>query len=196
MAEHNLNLKVTRPDDNTIRVSWDDLFLRVFSKKESGIWGFSVGVPPFFFLLVMSTLVSPYFMLISIIWALAGIYLFNRPRMEPRSITFTPETVHHEGRSYPTERITRFEYGSRQALTGVSPRKDLQGQPAEDPYLIRMWIDDAKAVELSVNNWQTQVNHQIRDALDRALTTVRQEQAKAEQAETYGQQDDKGLPDY
>ena len=59
-----------------------------------------------------------------------------------------------------------------------------------------MWIDDAQAVEVSVNNWQTQVNHQIRDALDRALTTVRAEQVQAAQAATYGQQDDKGMPDY
>lgn len=62
--------------------------------------------------------------------------------------------------------------------------------------LIRMWLNDSSPVELSQNNWQTQVNHEIRSALDRALTAVRQEQVKAEQVGTYGQQDDKGMPDY
>jgi hypothetical protein len=111
--------------------------------------------------------------------------VFKRPVMVLWSITFIPSEVIHEGCSYPTELVTRFDYGSRQALTGQAPLQNKYG-PMADPFLVRMCIEDAEAVELSVNNWQTHVNHKIRDTLDRALTAVRQEKAQAERVATYG----------
>jgi hypothetical protein len=188
-----LNLEFTRLPDGGVKVTWQDPVLAEFSRLKSEVYAAVFGLGSIAFLLM--GFVSMWFLLVSLLWMFGGIIMFKTARMEQRAVTFTPSEIIHEGRSYPTEQITRFEYGSRHALTGQAPVQGKDG-PAADPNLIRMWLNDSSPIELSQNNWQTQVNHQIRDALDRALTAVRQEQVEAERVATYGQQDDKGMPDY
>lgn len=65
-----------------------------------------------------------------------------------------------------------------------------------DPMLIRMWINDSSAIQISLNNWQTQVNHEIRDALDGALKAVRDAGKQEEHEAEFGKQGDFGMPDY
>jgi hypothetical protein len=192
----NLNLKVARPDDETIHVTWDDPVLAEFSSGEANLWGLLAGGGFIAALVIGIASMDLTIAFIGLAWLIGCLVMFKQPRMVSRSIIFTHDEVIHEGRSYPTELVTRFEYGSRHALTGQAPYSDGKGITHADPTLIRMWIEDASAVELSMNSWQSQVNHKIRDALDRALTTVRQEQVEAERVATYGQQDDKGMPDY
>lgn len=188
-----LNLSVTRLDPNTIQVSWQDPVLAEFSSGKSNAYGGVVGIGAL--VLLFMGFANLWFVVLALVWTIGGVIMFKTARMEQRSVTFTPSSVIHEGSSYPTEQVTRFEYGSRHALTGQAPLQTKHGSAA-DPTLIRMWINDAYPVKISENNWQSQVNHEIRDALDRALTAVRQEQVEAQQVATYGRQDDKGMPEY
>lgn len=190
-----LNLEFTQLPDGGIRVTWQDPVLAEFSNAKSNMGALVVGGGALVWFIVTLATFNLIWVLVAIVWTFGGMFLFGRERMVQRSVTFTPSNVIHEGRSYPTEEITRFEYGLRYALTGVAPARN-EHTTAVDPMLIRMWLNDAKPIELSQNNWQTQVNHEIRDALDRALTAVRQEQVEAERVATYGQQDDKGMPEY
>ena len=75
--------------------------------------------------------------------------------------------------------------------------RDGQGDPMSDPSLIRMWVKDSYAEDISQNDWQNQVNHKIRDALAKALETVRNMDKQQEHEEKFGKvSDDTGMPDY
>lgn len=190
-----LNLEFTRLPDGGVKVTWQDPVLAEFSNANSNIAALLIGGGGIVWLIVTLATFNLIWLLVMFAWAIGGLIIFKTTRMVQRVVTFTPSKVIHEGRSYPTEQVTRFDYGLRYALTGVAPARN-EHTTAVDPMLIRMWLNDASPIELSQNNWQTQVNHEIRDALDRALTAVRQEQVEAERVATYGQQDDKGMPDY
>ena len=49
---------------------------------------------------------------------------------------------------------------------------------------------------LSKNNWQQQVNHEIRDALAKGLEAVRDLDKQQEHEEKFGVVGDNGMPDY
>lgn len=190
-----LNLEFTRLPDGGVKVTWQDPVLAEFSNTNSNIAALLFGGTFLVCLIIGLASMSFTPTLFGAVILIGGLIWFKTARMVQRVVTFTPSKVIHEGRSYPTEQVTRFDYGLRYALTGVAPAQN-KDTTAVDPMLIRMWLNDASPIELSQNNWQTQVNHEIRDALDRALTAVRQEQVEAERVATYGQQDDKGMPDY
>jgi len=93
--------------------------------------------------------------------------------------------------SVPTNRITRIEYGKRSQWTGYNPPNLI------DPTEIRVWIDDDTSHVVSTNNWQPQVNHRIRNALEKALLAVRAEKNKTAQVrQSHGRANEYGMPNY
>ena len=87
------------------------------------------------------------------------------------------------------------------ALEGGVSTKPFVGQAGQDhdanQTIIRLWVDDAHAHNVTKNNWQSQVNHKIHDALTKALEAVRDVDKQEEHAEKFGVVDsDTGMPDY
>ena len=114
----------------------------------------------------------------------------------PRHINIGPHWVFCKGKRYNLADVTRFEYGLRSQLEGIPPEQRVEGRPGFDPFLIRMWINDSFPVNLAKNNWQAQVNHEIRDTLDKALREVRGRAVQEKQEAEYGKIEDDGIPDY
>lgn len=137
-----------------------------------------------------------FWMLINAPIAIAGFLWKTKTDWVSNEAHFTRKTVSTSGGTVPTDRITRFDYGIRSQLTGNLPLKDFQGDPLPDPFIIRMWIGDAQAITVSTNNWESGVNHTIRDALDKALQQVRTAEKKAIHDQKYGRVEDNGIPNY
>ncbi|SCZ74310.1 hypothetical protein SAMN04488118_1272 [Epibacterium ulvae] len=192
-----LKLKTERINDTTVRVSWTDPVLGDFSKGNSNMLGAIAGIG---FLICMGVgLVNQTFtpLLVGFALIIGCLVMLKTTRMVDRQIVFDPETTLVEGRRYPTDQITRFEYGLRSQLTGEQPYRDPKsGAVHSDPTLIRMWLNDSDALQISINNWQPQVCHKIRNALDEALLFVRKEQKQADHREKYGSKGDFGMPEY
>lgn len=189
----NLNLKARWVDDDTIRVTWTDVKAND-QMTAVAVFGGLAMVVGFVVSLLNNSFGGGAVSLIAgfvfLIWWRSGSHSVEN------QVDFTADTVTHQGRKYPTKEITRFEYGLTTALTGTSVKRDGKGNALSDPTLIRMWINDARAVEISSNNWQNQVNHEIRDQLSAALRTIREDQTKREQEAEHGKVGDLGMPDY
>ena len=188
-----LKLKVERiDDDRKVRVSWIDLqkltqqtmlfIFIIISNIGIGVLFTATGVKT----PVDEGALVPFF--VGVILLFHVLFLPFYKIQKPNSVTFAPDTIHHNGKYFKTDYVTRFDYGRKSALTGA--------QNLNDPHLIRMWLNDAAPYTISENTWQLQVCHEIRHALDEALVTVRKAAVEDEQAATYGPQDDKGMPDY
>lgn len=194
----NLNLDANWLDDETLRVSWLDvkandnnILLTVFVPL--------IGVCMFFYgMFVVITGGGFGLFIFGILFTIGAIFWSRIGSTSVENhVDFTAQTVRHGGRTYPTNDITRFEYGVRSALTGQAPMRDGQGDPMSDPSLIRMWVKDSYAEDISQNAWQNQVNHKIRDALAKALETVRNMDKQQEHEEKFGKvSDDTGMPEY
>jgi len=187
-----LNLKVEHVADG-IKVSWTD----IAAKPHQG-----VAVYVIFGLCILGGFIASFAvgfgLLAIVVLAAIGIpMLWMLPEERSNSVTFgRDETKLHDDKTFPTSRISRIEYGDELSLTGAIQQTAMNSEHATPQNLIRLWIDDSAAYPISLNRWQTQVNHEIRDALDRALQEVRQGQAEAAHVAKYGQQDEKGMPDY
>lgn len=188
-----LNLQFTNEGENNVTVSWTDLDLPEFHRGQSNLFGGVVGVGAIVF--VLMGIGNLWFLLVAIVWTVGGIIMFKSTNAKPNSVTFSPESVTVKGRQYPTDQVTRFEYGLRSQLTGQVPQQNQHG-PMADPMLIRMWINDSSSVEVSLNNWQNQVNHEIRSALDETLIAVRKKLSEEKQEAVHGKTGDFGMPEY
>lgn len=191
-----LNLKST-PSGGGVRVSWDDN--KANDTKKGADWAVSITVLASWLILgfIAIAATSGWPILLSLIISGGAIFWYQKGSYTvSNAVEFTPDTITHQGRSFPTKQVTRFDYGLKSALTGVQPARAKNGNTASDPTIIRIWIDDAEAYTISENNWQTQVNHKIRDALAAGLDAVRKDQAAQEKADKFGDQGDLGMPDY
>lgn len=106
-------------------------------------------------------------------------------------VHFEKDFVRHGEAVFTTSNITRLDYGLRSSLTGVQPKEN-----APDPIIIRLWLNDSQAHEISRNLWDMEVNHQIHNALTNALEAVRSADKKEKNAEDFGVVGDNGMPDY
>ena len=168
-----LNLKVDRHGDQQIVVSWDDLVSAQFSNSAGNLYGLLAGAVALGCLFLSLATMNPIWMLVAIVAVIVILILFKRSKPVRNTVEFTPQYVANKGRRYPTDEVTRIEYGLRSQLTGQEPAKDGHGNPMADPYIIRLWLNDTSAVTLSENNWQSQVNHEIRGHLDAALIAMK-----------------------
>jgi hypothetical protein len=191
-----LNLSSQRLNAKTIEISWTDR--KPNDTKGLKVAFFSISIFALFIAGMVFVFQDKGFGLLALTPVTAIIYTiwFHGSSSKPNSVKFSTDTVTHRGRSFSTDEITRFEYGLQSQLTGIMPETYDNGHRETDPHLIRMWINDASAYEVSANNWQTQVNHEIRDALASALDQVRKDQAAVEHEKAHGKAGDFGLPDY
>jgi hypothetical protein len=191
----NLDLKTEPMGKDRIRVSWTDVKIKeqnagtILTLVILAFGGFALAM---FFTFNG----APIMLLVWIGAIIAFLWAGGQRRTEPNSIEFGRDVTTHQGRQFPTDEITRIEYGSEAQMTGGVKRKLANGADAPDQTMIRMWLNDSAAHPISVNNWQTQVNHEIRDALARALDEVRKSKAKEERTQKFGDQGDLGMPDY
>lgn len=194
MAE--LNLRTTQVDNDNIQVSWNDIVLPEFEGINGTLWGLIAGVGVIFGLIFSVGFETVVPGVIGVLIFIFSLIMFKSSRSVQKQITIGSEITAYEGRRYPTQQITRFDYGLRSQLTGRRPVKDGKGNEMADPMLIRMWLDDSSPITLSTNNWQNQVNHEIRDELEKALLTMRRSSAEAEREQKYGRVTSDGIPDY
>ena len=193
-----LNLSSDWLDSGTLRVSWTD------TKANDNNLLLTMVIPLicacifFFGIFLFITGGTGWFIVIGFILIFVSIFWSRGGSISyPNHVDFSPTAIKHGGRTFSTHEVTRFEYGLRTSLTGAGPMRDGQGQPMSDPTIIRMWIGDSDSYDISQNNWQVQVNHKIRDALSRALETVRDLDKKKEHEAQFGKvADDTGMPDY
>ena len=194
MAE--LNLRSTEDKDGNIRVSWNDL---KFSKSAQG--GLTVSNIIFAGGAIISMIgafigglnsnfdEATSFFIATVIFTFLYIGNVLWKRSEPNSVTFNAAEVTWGHTRIPINEVTRFEYGHREQLTGAM-------REGQNPMLIRLWVNDKKPISISGNNWQNQVNHEIRDALDSALQKVRKGNHESIRDERYGRIEEDGLPNY
>lgn len=193
-----LNLKADWINEETLRISWMDVKANDNNKAAMIILPIVI-----FVLFIVSAGVALSdggfgFMGLVLIGTLVSVTWFRSGSTSvPNHIDFSAKDISHKGQKFPTHEVSRFEYGLKSALTGVTPPRDGNGNSMSDPLLIRMWINDAFPHEISSNNWQVQINHEIRDALAKALDAVRNVEKKQSQAKEFGEVNgDFGMPDY
>lgn len=192
-----LNLKANWINDETVRISWTDVKANDNNKMAAVVIPLLIFV--FFILSAITVLNGGGFGLmgLTIIGSIVGaIWFRSGSTTASNHMDFSAKSITYRGRKYPTSEVSRFEYGMKSQLTGATPMKDGNGNSMSDPMLIRMWLNDAAAVEVSENNWQTQVNHEIRDALSKALSEVQRRQNSAVKAAEFGKSGEFGVPDY
>jgi len=198
-----LNLKSKWVDDDTIAVSWVDVKIKERKPnffKDALIVIVAVGV--FIFTLFIALTELNFLLIILYILGLFGYIIVSAmPQTVPNLVTFGKDETTHNGRKFPTANITRFEMGSELALLGSVTTKPLIGEKGKDheanQTLVRMWVDDVTAYDLSKNSWQQPENHQIRDALAKALDAVRNRNKQEEHEEKFGKvSNDTGMPEY
>lgn len=201
MAGHSLQLESEWIDPETVKVSWVDVKMR--ERTFSNDWGTVLAIICGFIVIIFLAfaLESP---LIPFIGVGLGIFAFNqygKNVTEPNSITIGKTDTRHRDKVFPTAKITRFEMGTELALEGGVSTQAFMGRAGHEQdanqTIIRLWVDDARAYNITKNNWQTQVNHEIRDALAKALSAVRDLDTQQESAEQFGVVDgETGMPDY
>ncbi|WP_299855388.1 hypothetical protein [uncultured Roseobacter sp.] len=187
-----LNLKVEPTGNGGAKVSWTDVAKRpdlpIIAHIAFGIW--AIGG-------VFASIVGGG--VVGVIWFVGtiGWPLFLRTNVDkPNSITFEREVTTHNGQTFPTSQISRIEYGLETQLTGAKTKTAFAMENENPQTLIRLWVDDSYAHNISLNNWQNQINHEIRDTLAKTLDAVRKVEAEEKHEETHGKSGDFGVPDY
>lgn len=191
-----LNLNATWHDD-TLRIAWNDVKANDQNKSIQWIIGL-VWFP--LFLVSMFTAVSgggfAFMGILMVVLIVMVVWFRSGSTTVPNHVDFSTQTITFKGRNYATTDITRFDYGVKSQLTGITPQKDGNGNLMSDPTLIRMWVNDSAPVTISENNWSFDVCHEIRDALDQALQKVRADEKEAAKEDKFGKTGDFGVPDY
>lgn len=196
-----LKLKSEWIDPETVKVSWVDVKRR--ERTAGNQLGFIVLIlgGAFVGLLISIPASNPLPFLVILFGSIAGLFMYGRSYDEPNSLTIGKTETRHRDNAFPTAKITRFEMGTEMALEGGVSTKPFVGQAGQDQdanqTIIRFWVDDARAHNITKNNWQSQINHEIHDALTTALEAVRDVDKKEEHAEKFGVVDgETGMPDY
>lgn len=183
-------------NDRTIRVSWMDVKIR---ERNAGNQMAMVVVTlgGFFLALGMGLSSGNLWGLLLWLGAVFGWVWWASTKEEvPNSIDIGSDATTHNGRSFNTQDITRFEMGTEVALLGASSTKPIIGENINQT-IIRMWLNDTSAYDLAKHNWQQQVSHEINSALTNALKEIRDLDKQQEHAEKFGVVDgDTGMPDY
>lgn len=192
-----LKLDGTWIDDDTLRISWMDT--KAIDRYRFASFITSCFILGLFFIGVYISFTDGGFTLffVSIVAAIIWSIYYRVGSISVRNhVDFSSQTITFKGRSYDTDKITRFDYGVKSQLTGITPGTDGNGNVRSDPTLVRMWVGDSAPVTISENNWAFDVCHAIRDALDQALQTVRADAKAAATEAEFGKSGEFGVPDY
>ena len=193
-------LKSDWVSEKELRVSWIDVKRRerTFANQVALV----IGILGSFILgsVILFNTGNIVIFLVLVIGSIVGFALYGRSYEEPNSVTFGEKETTHRGSRFPTDKITRFEMGSEMALEGgVSTKPFIGGQGKDheaNQTIIRLWVEDMSAHNITRNNWQSQVNHEIHGALTKALEAVRNLKKQQEHAKEFGTVGDDGMPDY
>ena len=119
------------------------------------------------------------------------VFAARKSRERPNSITIYPDRVEQAGTVLDRGQITRVEYGKRSQWTGNTIQ---QGEI--DPMQIRLWINDRMFHVVSLNTWETQINHKIKMEIEDAISAVGKEARADHQEPARGKAGDYGMPEY
>lgn len=193
-----LNMKVT-PKGDALKVSWKDSIHPEYGPIEGVVYGLLF----FGFFIIAAIMIVrsiSFGSLFGILYWAAFIvliwWLVKPSSSKKMKVIFGEDKTIAGDWTVDTAHITRFDYGLESQLLGARPALTFLGKEKPDPHLVRMWIDDVSPIVVSRNRWTLPVNHQIRDALEKTLRTVREGVAEAEHDRTYGKVTDDGIPDY
>lgn len=192
-----LGLEPTWINDDTLRISWNDV--KANDQNKSIQWIIGLVWFPLFLFSGYIGISGGGFALMGILFValiVMAVWFRSGSTTVPNHVDFSAEKITFKGRDFATSRVTRFDYGPKSQLTGITPQKDGHGNSMSDPTLIRMWVDDSAPVTVSENNWTYDVCHQIRDVLDQALQKVRADEKEAAKEAKFGKQGNFGVPDY
>lgn len=191
-----LNLSATWHDD-TLRIAWNDVIANDQNKPIQ--WIIALVWFPLFLVSIFTGLSGgglSFMGILLVVLIVVVVWFRSGSTTVPNHVDFSIQTITFKGRNYATTDITRFDYGVKSKLTGITPQKDSDGNSMSDPTLIRMWVNDSAPVIISANNWSFDVCHEIRDALDQALQKVRAGEKEASKEAKFGKMGDFGVPDY
>lgn len=189
MAE--LSLRTDWMAGDVVKVSWNDTKRRAGTSGGQAIGAlgalgiFIVGVIAAFSIGLGAFLICMIGAVAFVIWMATGSYSV------PNSIAVDPDGLHQDGHVFPLDMISRLEYSRKSQWTG---NKTPDGQ--SDPTQIRIWLNDSANHVLSENNWETQINHRIRDEIDAAILAIRKLDAEERHEEQHGKTGDFGMPEY
>ena len=187
---NDLNLNLEWVKRGVVRVSWTDTYLVEFQRGMHSLYVAAASTWGIVFIL-MALSIGLGSILIGFAGLGAILFALKLTRTRPNAVTISATTFKARMWSVPTNRITRIEYGKRSQWTGYNPPNLI------DPTEIRVWIDDDTSHVVSTNNWQPQVNHRIRNALEKALLAVRAEKNKTAQVrQSHGRTNEYGMPNY
>lgn len=192
-----LDLKGDWINDTTLRIAWNDV--KANDQNKAVPWIIGLGWFPLFLFSMYNAISGGGFALMGILLVALVVIIFwyrGGSTTVPNHMDFSAQKVTVNGRDYQTPTITRFDYGVKSQLTGITPQKDGNGNSLSDPTLIRMWVNDSAPVTISENNWAFDVCHEIRDALDQALQKVRADEKETAKEAEFGKTGDFGVPDY
>ncbi|UMA67260.1 hypothetical protein LVO79_20995 (plasmid) [Roseivivax marinus] len=190
MAE--LNLQTEWIAEDVVKVSWTDTWNIGQSNAAGGaaymvlIAIFGIGV---FFTLNGASMLILFICVLACI-ALA-IYFQHHSFSIANSLAVDPDGLHQDGHFFALEDISRVEYSQKSQWTGNQPQAG-----KNDPIQIRLWLRDNTNHVLSENNWETQVNHRIRDAIEAAILGVRRMENEDRREQREGPANQFGMPDY
>lgn len=189
MAE--LNLKTEWIAEDVVKISWNDAWHIGQSETAGGaaligvLAIFGVGV---FFALNGAMLV----LLLSVILCFGlAIFLSTHSFTFVNSLAVDLDGLHQDECFFPLDDISRIEYSPKSQWTGNQPQAG-----KKDPTQIRLWLHDHASFVLSENNWETQVNHRIRHAIEAAINDIRKMDNEDRRFEEHGTENQYGIPDY
>lgn len=116
---------------------------------------------------------------------------------DDRTVIFGREKIWARGHWYEGATVTRFELTTQSSTTGNTPKKTREGRVMIDPYVIRMWVNDSHATTVATNAWTMDVNHKIRDTLEKTWLAWKDQHSKKDEQEEFGDvSTETGMPDY
>lgn len=195
-----LSLKISGSSADEIKISWRDALKT--DKSYNNTRGWAIGVIFVLCVIGMITLEPSQpgaalgIPLITIFIVLPATLLVidvsakvDKFRYSANEVSITKTVFKHTGRSYDVRAISRVDYGSRGEwdMSDISTKNRTQ---------IRVWFEDNNFIVISENDWVASVNHQIRNAIDKALLEVRKTASKDKHVEEHGKKGDFGIPEY
>jgi hypothetical protein len=168
--ERKLNIKLDQGENGSVIVQWTDISM----KPRQSIWVYIL-LTVFFLVSFFTSFFFGFWLLFFAFGVpLALQFYWAKPIEKFNSIEFGPKvTKFLNGESVPTKEISHIEYGDEEALTGARSKTALKTENQNPQTLIRLWVQDSYAMNISLNRWQHQVNHHIVDTLQKALEKAR-----------------------
>lgn len=196
-----LNLKIEEIEDEGTSITWNDVQKNIAASLIAAMFGIvATGVGVYFIdtsnpsAAFLGAVLAAMFLgwIPALILYLIVAEFTKMPR--PRRLDVFPKSIEHEGHAYHLDEVSRVEYGKRRDW-------DQSGTVEQNDHIqIRVWLEDARFIVVSENNWTTEVNHQLHNAIQGVISRYQsnlkniayEEQEQTEEPKPQGF----GIPDY